>query len=134
MAELDIQGAFLITIGHGAGPETELALSVAREDGTPAPIDFDRDRVDIFLALSAMFGAFSIPLRIVNVQPGPLSFWGLRLEAPGDLGVTLAATVPAALGIVVETQDGDRGQGIACSCDGAHVTSWFGEQVKDAPG
>jgi hypothetical protein len=134
VAGLDIQGAFLITIGHGQGPETELALSVAREDGTPVLIDFNEDRVDVFLALSAMFGAFSIPLRIVNVQPMPLSFWGLRLEAPDDLGVTLVATVPAALGIVIETEDGDRGQGIACSCAGAHVTPWFGERVQDAPG
>jgi hypothetical protein len=63
----------------------------------------------------------------------PLSFWGLRLEAPDDLGVTLDATVPAALGIVVET-GGNRGQAIICSCAGARVTSWFGERVKDAPG
>jgi hypothetical protein len=133
MAELDVQGAFLITIGQGQGPETELVMSVATGEGRPVPLDFENDHVEVFLALSAMFGATSIPLKIVNVQPMPLSFFGLRLRAPDDLGVRLDATVPAAMGIVVE-KDGDRGQGIACSCAGAHVTSWFGERVKDLPG
>ena len=69
---------------------------------------------------------------IVHVQPMPLSFFGLQLRAPDDLGVRLEATVPAAIGIVVE-KDADRGQGIACSCAGAHVTSWFGERVQELP-
>jgi hypothetical protein len=113
-------------------PHTELVISVANEDGTPALVDFEKDRVDVFLARSAMFGAFSIPLKIVDVRPMPLTFWGLLVEAPGDLGVRLDATIPAALGIVVES-GGNRGQAIACSCAGAQVTSWFGERVKSHP-
>jgi hypothetical protein len=136
MAELDVCGSFLITIGRGAGPETWVVISVASEDGKPVSLTFPKDPeegpVDIFIALSAMFGAFDIPLRIVEVQPEPAGFYGLRVEGPSDLGVRLEATRPSALGIVVDNGK-NRGQALACSCGGAEVTAWFGDRTQERP-
>ncbi len=136
MAHLDVSGNFLITIGHGAGPEMLVVLSVCQEDGDPKRLDFGeppdaQHPVDVFVALSAMFGELEIPLKIVKVQSGPQKgFYVLRVEGPGDLGVRLEQTRPSVLGIVVD--DGtDRGQALACSCGGATVTSWFGERVQE---
>ena len=133
MAELDVDGAFLITIGGGQGPETNVVVSVSAEDGRPEmltiPKNPDEGPVSIFIALCAMFGAFDIPLRITAFQPMPLGFYGFRVEAPPDLGVRIEDTVPATLGIVVDTGQ-DRGQALACSCGGAHVTSWIPEQKQ----
>jgi hypothetical protein len=137
MAELDVSGSFLITIGRGNGPETWVAVSVSSEDGKPASLKFPKrsgglQPVEIFVALSAMFGAFPIPLRIVEVQAQPAGFYALRLEAPADLGARLDATRPSTLGIIVD--DGiDRGQALACSCGGAEVTSWLAGRTQ-APG
>jgi hypothetical protein len=135
MAELDVAGSFLITIGRGAGPETCVVLSVSDADGKPVvlhfpnPPDADRRPVYIFVALSAMFGAFEIPLRIVEVQPQEAGFYGLGVEGPRDLGVRLEQIRPSTLGIVVET-GADRGQALACACPAADVTPWFGGAVQ----
>ncbi len=136
MANLDVSGNFLITIGHGEGPETNVVLSVSEEDGNPKLLDFpdppdSRQPAHVFVVLSAMFGAFQISLRIVEVMPMEAGYYGLRVEAPSDLGVRLEQTRPSVLGIVVD--DGtDRGQALACSCGGAEVTPWFGERTQTA--
>ena len=134
MANLDVSGNFLITIGHGEGPETNVVLSVSDEDGKPKFLDFpdppdSRQPAHVSVVLSAMFGAFQISLRIVEVMPMETGYYGLRVEAPSDLGVRLEQTRPSVLGIVVG--DGtDRGQALACSCGGADVTPWFGERTQ----
>ena len=137
MAELDVSGSFLITIGRGAGPETEVVLSVSEEDGTPKnlhfPADPDEGPADISVVLSAMFGAYQLPLRIVESQPMQTGFYGLRVETTSDLGVTIEDTRPSTLGVFVN--DGtDRGQALACSCGGAEVTPWFGERTHEPRG
>lgn len=138
MAELDISGNFLITIGQGAGPETWLVVSVSDPEGRPVLLDFPQDPSDgtspihIFVALSAMFGAFQFDLRIAARELGNPGFYGLRLEAPPDLGVRLDQIRPSSLGIVVKTQR-DAGQGLACDCGGAEVTSWFSDRIKERP-
>jgi hypothetical protein len=135
MAELDVSGSFLITIGRGSGPETWVEVAANNEDGTPVqlPSKADDQSISIFVVLSAMFGAFEIPLKVVEVQPQPLGFAGYRVEAPSDLGVTLDSIRPATMGIVLDTGS-DRGQGLACSCAGAEVTSWFADRTKEPNG
>jgi hypothetical protein len=74
MAELDVSGTFLITVGRGiTGPETWLVLSVNNEDGTPKILNFpknldERQPVYVFIALSAGLGPIEVPLRIAEVQ------------------------------------------------------------------
>lgn len=135
MAALDVSGTFFITIGRGDGPETWVVVSVNNEDGTPKLLNFPKDSrgpAYIFVALSAMFGAFAIPLGIVEVQPQEAGFYGLRVEAPGDVGVRLEKMRPSSLGVVIA--DGmDRGQTLACSCGGAEVTSWFANRTQEPP-
>ncbi len=134
MAELDVDGAFLITIGHGAGPEMWVSVAASREGaGFNLPSDPNDDGIDISVTLSAMFGPLHIPLRIVEVRPQGLGFAAYRVQGPSDLGVGLHSIRPATLGITVD--DGtDRGQSLACSCAGADVTSWFGERVQEPNG
>ena len=141
MAKLDVSGTFLITIGHGEGPDTWIALSVSSDDGNPKSLDFqDPDPqdpfadqpVDVFVALSAMFGAFRIGLRIVEVQEQEPGFYALRVVGPSDLS-HIEQTRPSTLGIVVD--DGtDRGQALACSCGAADVTPPFGERTQEPRG
>ena len=132
MAQLDIAGSFIITIGQGRGPETWVVVSTNGEDGSPfqLPQDPDQGSVEVFVALSPMFGAFEIRLRIVEFKFGEPGFCALRVEAPHDLGVKLEDMRPSTLGIVVEA-GGDRGQALACSCKPAEVSSWFGETTKE---
>ncbi len=129
MAELDVSGAFLMTIGRGSGPETWLTISVNSEDGQPALINFPKKLggdgpVQVFVALSAMFGAFAVPLHVVEVESQAPGFYGLRVVPPGDLGVKLEDMRPATLGVTVTTKQ-DRGQALACDCGGGQVTSWI---------
>ncbi len=137
VAKLGVSGSFLITIGHGAGPETEVVLSVSDQDGNPKLLDFreppsDEQPVRVFVALSAMFGAYEISLRIVEVRTLETGFYGLRVEAPKSEVGRLENMRPSALGIVVD--DGtDRGQALVCACGGADVTSWFGERTQTPP-
>ncbi len=138
MAELDISGSYLVTIGRGAGPETWLFLSVQHADGTPALLNFPDPAtgaagpVDVFVGLSAMFGAFDLPVRIVEVQPMPLGFYGLRLEGTDEFDRDIAKVSPTTLGIIVSS-GGDRGQGIACACSVGTVTSWLPDRTQDPP-
>jgi hypothetical protein len=135
VAYLDVSGNFLITIGHGDGPEMVVVLSVCQEDGNPKDLHFGepphvQSPVDVFVVLSAKFGETALPLRVVRVTPMGPGYYGLRVGAPSDLGVRLEQTRPSVLGIVVD--DGtDRGQALACSCGGADVTSWVGERVQE---
>ena len=138
MAKLDVSGSFLITIGHGAGPETWVVISVSSDDGNPKSLDFQDPQspfadqpVDVFVVLSAMFGAFRITLRIVEVQEREPGIYALRVEGPSDLS-EIEQTRPSTLGIVVD--DGtDRGQALACSCGAADVTTWVGERTQTPP-
>ena len=133
MAELDVSGSFLITIGRGDGPETWVVVSANDEDGNPVFFKFPKNPqngpVRVFVALSAMFGAYEIPLYIKEMQPMEDGFCGLRVEAPSDLGVTLDKLRPSSLGIVVTVKK-DRGQALACDCGGAKVTSWFPDKTQ----
>jgi hypothetical protein len=141
MAELDVSGTFLITSGRGAGPETWVIISVNNEDGTPKLLNF-RDNPGyhrpayVFIALSAMFGVYEIPLDIAEIRPLlALGFYGLRVEINPSYGLgdtRLESTRPSTLGIVID--DGaDRGQALACSCGGAEVTSWFADRTQTPP-
>ena len=134
MEELDVSGSFLITIGRGDGPETWVVLSVNGEDGSPAALHFPKNPnegpVTAFIALSAMFGAFELPLAIPEVQTGTAAgFWGLRVATLGGSGVTVESTRPSSIGIVVDTGKA-RGQALLCSCKPARVESWFSEKVR----
>jgi hypothetical protein len=133
MAHLELSGSFLITIGHGAGPETLLELAANRDDGSPFDLaSLDRDAVRFFVALSAMFGSFRIDLNIVNVTHQAPGFAAYELKVPSDLGATLDGIHPGTIAVVVD--DGtDRGQTLACGCAGATVSTWFGEEVKSDP-
>jgi hypothetical protein len=138
LANLEISGSFLITIGRGHGPETFVVLSVNSEDGKPVVLDPRKklpnglETVGIFVALSAMFGAFEIPLKIVEVEIQEPGFFGLQVELnnPKEVGsVRLEALRPSTLGIVID--DGtSRGQALACSCGAAEVTSWFADRTR----
>ena len=133
MAELDVSGSFLITIGRGDGPETWVVVSANDEDGNPILFRFPKNPqngpVHVFVALSAMFGAYEIPLYIVETQSMEDGYCGLRVETPSDLGVTLDKLRPSSLGIVVTVKK-DRGQALACDCGGAKVTSWFPDKTQ----
>jgi hypothetical protein len=134
MAALTVSGAFIITIGHGQGPETWVAILTTYEDGKPFafPEKPDEMPVTIFIALSPMWGAWFIPLKIVDVQdqvfqvPG---FCGVRVDHEwGDMPA-LDHMKPSTLGIVVETRE-DRGQALACSCHPADVATWWEDQMR----
>jgi hypothetical protein len=134
MAELDVSGSFLITIGRGDGPETWVVVSANDEHGKPVVFNFPKNPqngpVHVFVALSAMFGAYEIPLYIKEAQPMEEGFCGIRVETPSDFGVTLDKIAPSSLGIVVTVKK-DRGQALACDCGGAKVTSWFPDKMRE---
>jgi hypothetical protein len=135
MAELDVSGAFIITIGHGSGPEVEVAISANYEDGKPYdfPRELEKMPVSIFVALSPMWGGWFLPLKIVKVidqahsVPG---FCAVRVENEWSDIPPLDQVKPATLGIVVD--DGaDRGQCLACSCGPAEVSTWWSDKVRE---
>src|SRR5215218_5277487 len=85
MAEVDVVGSFLITIGHGAGPEMWVAVSASRDGSAfDLPSDPDDRSIELSVKLSAMFG-LSIPLRIADANPQGLGFAAYRVMAPNDL-------------------------------------------------
>jgi hypothetical protein len=139
MAELDVSGSFIITIGTGRGPETWVMVSVAHEDGKPAALKIPTDDtspgpVRIYVALSAAFGAALLPLYIKDIQtiytqPG---FYGLRVEGPEDFGQVENNGVTT-IAIVVDTGK-DRGQALACACAKAEVTKWWTDSMKRLKG
>jgi hypothetical protein len=138
MPDLDVSASFLTTIGHGAGPETWVFLSVNNEDGQPVLLDFPSppqglpSPVTVFVGLSAMFGVADLPLRIVEVQPMPLGFYGLRVEGTDQFDKDISQVSPSTLGIVVES-DAGRGQALACDCGVVGVSSWLPERTQDKP-
>lgn len=139
MAELDVEGGFIITIGTGRGPETWVMISVADEHGKPVslkitPGSTEPQPISIYVALSAAFGAALLPLYIKDIQtiytqPG---FYGLRVEGPEDFGQVENNGVTT-LAIIVESGK-DRGQALACACGKAEVTKWWEDRMKRAPG
>jgi hypothetical protein len=133
MAELDVEAVFMITVGGGAGPETWVAISTSREDGSFEQLSFPKHPqdgpVDAFVALSAMFGPADIPLYVVEVQSQQPGFCAVRVQAPSDVGVKLEDMRPVAIGIVVDTGK-DRGQTLACACPGARPTPWAGTRTR----
>jgi hypothetical protein len=139
LAELDVSGSFIITIGTGKGPETWVMVSVMHENGKPtvlnlAPEDSTQGPVSIYVALSAAFGAAVLPLYIREVQtiytqPG---FYGLRVEGPADFG-QIENNGVTTLAIVVDTGK-DRGQTLACACGKAEVTKWCADRMKQPTG
>jgi len=136
MAELDVSGSFLITVGRGQGPETWVVVSVNNQDGTPVDLKFPKHLqegpVHVFVALSAMLGPSEIPLYIVEVQPMESGFCGLRVQAPSDLGVKLEDVKPSSLGIVVTVKK-DRGQALACDCGAAQISNWHAATTQKLP-
>src|SRR5262245_51517957 len=121
---LNVDGKFLITRGMTttSGPSTWVLVSACSKDGQAfaLPEDLPQDTVQVFVALSATFGASYWPLEIVEVRRVESGFVGYRVESAGG-GVAVDTLGPSALGIVV--YDGtNRGQTLACSCGGAHLT------------
>jgi hypothetical protein len=137
MAELDVEAVFLITVGRGDGPETWVAISVSRDDGSFEQLHFPKHPQDgpvhAFVALSAMFGAGDVPLYVVEVESQEPGFCAVRVQAPSDVGVKLEEMRPVAIAIVVDTGT-DRGQTLACACPGARPTSWAGARTRRRSG
>jgi hypothetical protein len=135
MAELDVEGGFIITIGTGKGPETWVMVSVTDEHGKPVtlnivPGDLSPQPISIFVALSAAFGAAMLPLYIQDVQtiytqPG---FYGVRVEGPEDFG-SIENNGVTTIAIIVDTGKA-RGQALACACAKAEVTKWWDDRMK----
>ncbi len=143
MASLDVSGAFMLTIGHGEGPEVNVALSIRNEDGTPTvlalpdPKDLEASwPIQIFTGLTAMFGTSAFPCVVTDVQDvfaPPPGFAGLvvDLEHSRELG-RLAGLGLGALGVTVE--DGpNRGQTVITGTGAATPQTWWSEQQPDAP-
>jgi hypothetical protein len=133
MAKLDISGSFLITIGRGDGPETWVVLSIT--DDTGAPVNPHESQIEMFVALSAMFGAFQISVHIADFQstgfpPGYCSF---RIAIPGDLGQSLHSIRASTLGVTVTTKT-HRGQAMICDCGVAEVSTWLPDRVRETRG
>lgn len=133
MAKLDVSGSFLITIGRGNGPENWVVLSV--NDQTGAPVNPHESQIEVFVVLSAMFGAFQIPLHIAEFQDSPMppGFINFRVTVPGDLGQSLHAIRASTLGVTVTTKT-DRGQAMICPCGVAQVESWLPDRVREPRG
>jgi hypothetical protein len=122
---LDVLASFHVSSGHGAGPaapETWVVIDVrgvggfagqAKVINFPDPPDPDaRKPVHVFVVLSAMFGARQINLRIVEVKKmDEAGVYGLRVEAPADLGVKLEEIRPSTLGIYIDDVVFVQGQG-----------------------
>ena len=134
MDALAVSGAFMITIGHGAGPEVVAFISASAADGTP--ISLEPERLEIFTGLTAMFGTGSFACDIVDVEstlPPPAGFVGLILElrSVSEVG-HLASLGVAALGVIVTT-DTARGQGVIASAGAAKPQTWWLEKQPGVP-
>ena len=136
MDELSVQGAFMITIGHGAGPEVVAFVSACQSDGTPVDMNPGGDPpVEFFTGLTAMFGSSSFPCKIVDVQstfPPPPGFLGRTLENTFSDLPKLAGLGLGALGVVVDTGSG-RGEGVIGPVGAATPQQWWQEQQQDPP-
>jgi hypothetical protein len=142
MEQLTVEGSFLITIGHGAGPEVVVLVSVMNADGTPTKLDLPKPEdpgadwpIDIFVGLSAMFGTAAFPCKIVDVEdvfPPPAGFYGLTIELAFSDLPRLDKIAPSTLGIVVDTGTA-RGQCLASSSGVAGVSTWWEDRQPDPP-
>ena len=143
MAGLDVSGAFMLTIGHGEGPEVNVALSIRNDDGTPTVLSLpDPDDsgatwpIRIFTGLSAKYGTAAFPCVVTDVEdvvPPPAGFVGLvvELEHSREVG-RLAGLGLGALGVIVE--DGSaRGQTVITGTGAATAQTWWSERQPDAP-
>ena len=130
MNPLNVSGSFLITIGRGDGPETWVVLSV--NDETGAPVNPHESQIEVFVALSAMFGAFQMSLHIseFNSSPSTSGFCNFRVTLPSGTGTTLHGMRVSSLGVTVTTKS-HRGQALVCSCGAADVTSWLPDRIQD---
>jgi hypothetical protein len=142
MDSLNVQGSFLITIGHGAGPEVNVLVSVSDPDGSPTVIDLPDPRdpnadwpIEVFVGLSAMFGTAAFPCKITEVEsvyPPPQGFYGFVVELAYKDLPRLDSIGPSTLGIVVRTSTG-RGQALAGSTGVARPETWWQERQPNAP-
>ena len=135
MDDLTVSGAFMITIGHGSGPEVIAFIAAEAPDGSPVAVD--ADRLEVFTGLTAMFGTAAFPCEVVSVEsiyPPPIGFLGCTLELrwSDELG-RLASLGVASLGVVV-TNDSGRGQGVITSAGAATPQTWWADRQPDGPG
>lgn len=124
MAELDVQASFIITIGHGQGPEAYVTVSVQDENGAPYVLDVSKPhQFKVFIALSAAFGAMPIDCDIVNASQQKPGFYALQIKAAG-VPLKFEQVGPSSLGVVVDDTK-SRGQCLACDCGAADVSKWW---------
>ena len=133
---LDVFASFHISSGNGASPETPetwVVIDASHKQGGaknlefPDPPDpdatFPKNPVHVFVVLSAMFGARQIKLRIVEVkrmeEANVKGVYGLRVEAPADLGMRLEEIRPSTLGIRISDVVFIPGQGPSGDFGGA---------------
>src|SRR5262249_54161199 len=131
--KLDVSAHFLITIGHGSGPETELVVATNREDGSPVDLAFPKNPndgpVEVFISLSTTWGAFlTIALTVVAVAKQRPGFCGLRVTGPADLP-PLENLGISVLGVIVDTGK-ERGQALACCCKPARVEPPWADAMR----
>ena len=69
MSALTVSGSFMITIGHGSGPEVVAFVAAQASDGTAVTID--RDRVEVFTGLWATDGGFTFSGKHYEVLDSP---------------------------------------------------------------
>jgi hypothetical protein len=135
MDRLNVSASFLITIGHGAGPEVLLLVSVTNPDGSPTKLvlperNDDDCPIKVFVGLSAGFGTAAFPCKITDVEtvyPPPPEFIGVTT---GFIGVTIELALsdlgelhelgPSVFGVIVDTGSA-RGQALASSTGVAQV-------------
>lgn len=142
MDRLVVAGSFLITIGHGSGPEVNVLVSVTNPDGSPTvlalPDPDDRGAkwpIEIFVGLSAMFGTAAFPCVITGVEaiyPPPSGFYGLTVELRWSDLPRLDKIAPSTLGIIVDTGSA-RGQALAVSAGVAKVENWWQDRQPTPP-
>jgi len=132
MDQIAVDGAFMVTIGRGAGPEVVAFIRATDPDGSPVVFDHQDPGLEIVTGLSAMFGTASFPCEITDVEtifPPPPGFIGVTVDLrnPGELGGNLAHIGPAALGVTL-TRSSGRGVGVLVSAGAAHPQTWWAER------
>lgn len=142
MNHLTVAGSFLITIGHGAGPEVVVLVSVTNPDGSalklalPGPSNPEAKwPIEIFVGLSAMFGTAAFPCVITAVEtiyPPPSGFYGLTVAMSYRDVPRLDTIGLSTLGIIVDTGSA-RGQALASSSGAAQVAQWWEDRQPSPP-
>jgi hypothetical protein len=142
MDHLTVAGSFLITIGHGAGPEVMLLVSTTNPDGMATkltlPDPSDREAkwpIEVFVGLSAMFGTAALPCIITAVEsiyPPPSGFYGLTVAMRYPDVPKLDKIGLSTLGIIVDTGSA-RGQALAGSSGVAQVAQWWEDRQPRPP-